>query len=44
MFNSFAIYYRSDDFLAVALCNRPLSQTSTTYVGKNLREIYLDIL
>lgn len=40
VFNSFAIYYKSDGFLAVALCNKPIHETSTTYVGKNLRDIY----
>ncbi len=43
VFNSFAAYYPQNDLLIIALSNTPIETTSTTYVAKNLWEMYMPL-
>ncbi len=41
VFNSFAAYYPQNELLIIALSNTPIESTSTTYVAKNMWEMYM---
>ncbi len=43
VFNSFSAFYPQDDLLIIVLSNSPIENTSTTYVAKNIWEIYTSI-
>ena len=40
VFNSYAAYYPNDSLLVIVLANSPIEETSATYIGKNLWELY----
>ena len=42
VFNSYAAYYPEDELMIIALSNMPIEKMSTTYIGKNLWELFTE--